>query len=149
MALERGGFDAGVAELMGGARGRCETFDGVAGPLGAVADRREGRGLYDLIDDDIGALVRVLGRGLRCHFARADRQSAVEAFMKAATRTVASERIHGSDMGVGLALGLPAAWGLADLIRAFLFQVRPHDLRVYLFRPAVLLAGGHPKPPGH
>jgi hypothetical protein len=45
-------------------------------------------------------------------------------------------------MGVGLAVGLPVAWGLADLIRAFLFQVRPHDLGVYVLTPAVLLAAG-------
>src|SRR5579863_3815835 len=45
MALERAGLDAGLAELMRGTRGRCETLDGVAGALGAVTDRRECGGL--------------------------------------------------------------------------------------------------------
>lgn len=32
---------------------------------------------------------------------------------------------------VGLAIGLIGAWGLAGLVRGFLFEVQPHDPRVY------------------
>jgi ABC-type antimicrobial peptide transport system permease subunit len=31
----------------------------------------------------------------------------------------------------GLALGLMGAWGLAGLVRGFLFEIQPHDPRVY------------------
>ena len=31
----------------------------------------------------------------------------------------------------GLALGLIGAWGLAGLVRGFLFEIQPHDPRVY------------------
>src|SRR5439155_9032987 len=34
-------------------------------------------------------------------------------------------------MMVGLAIGLIGAWGLSGLVRAFLFEVQPHDPRVY------------------
>jgi ABC-type antimicrobial peptide transport system permease subunit len=32
---------------------------------------------------------------------------------------------------VGLAIGLVGAWGLAGLVRGFLFDVQPHDPGVY------------------
>jgi predicted permease len=43
---------------------------------------------------------------------------------------------------VGLAIGTAAAWQLASLIEAFLFEVRPHDPVVYGAAAAVLAACG-------
>ena len=34
-------------------------------------------------------------------------------------------------MLVGIAIGLIGAWGLSGLVRGFLFEVQPHDPRVY------------------
>ena len=34
-------------------------------------------------------------------------------------------------MSAGLAIGLIGAWGLAGLVRGFLFEIQPHDPRVY------------------
>ncbi len=45
-------------------------------------------------------------------------------------------------VSVGLAIGLAASWPLAAWLRAFLFQVGPHDLSVYAAAAAVILAAG-------
>ena len=34
-------------------------------------------------------------------------------------------------MSAGLAIGLLGAWGLAELVRGFLFEIQPHDPTVY------------------
>ena len=34
-------------------------------------------------------------------------------------------------MMAGIAIGVSGAWGLSGLVRGFLFEVQPHDLRVY------------------
>jgi predicted permease len=43
---------------------------------------------------------------------------------------------------VGIALGLTGAWALAGLVRGFLFEVEPHDPRVYAAALLVLLTAG-------
>ena len=43
---------------------------------------------------------------------------------------------------VGLAMGLVGAWGLSGLVRAFLFEVQPHDPRVYVGVVLVLSIAG-------
>jgi putative ABC transport system permease protein len=43
---------------------------------------------------------------------------------------------------VGLAIGLIGAWGLSELVRAFLFEVQPHDLRIYAGVVLVLSIAG-------
>jgi predicted lysophospholipase L1 biosynthesis ABC-type transport system permease subunit len=45
-------------------------------------------------------------------------------------------------MMVGLAIGLIGAWGLSGLVRAFLFEVQPHDPRVYAGVVLVLSIAG-------
>ena len=45
-------------------------------------------------------------------------------------------------LGGGLALGFAAAFSLAGLTKAFLFQVRPHDLGVYAVTGFVLATAG-------
>ena len=42
----------------------------------------------------------------------------------------------------GLALGLVGAWMLGGLVSGFLFQIPPHDLRVYAGVSATLVAAG-------
>jgi predicted permease len=42
----------------------------------------------------------------------------------------------------GLAIGLMGAWGLAGLVRGFLFQIQPHDPRVYAGVLLVLAISG-------
>jgi ABC-type antimicrobial peptide transport system permease subunit len=34
-------------------------------------------------------------------------------------------------MIIGLAIGLVSAWGLAELVRGFLFEIQPHDPTIY------------------
>ncbi len=45
-------------------------------------------------------------------------------------------------LGAGLALGLPAAWLLGALVSGFLFQVEPHDPRVYAWVIGALMTTG-------
>jgi len=45
-------------------------------------------------------------------------------------------------LGAGLAIGLPAAWGLGALVSGFLFQVEPHDVWVYGWVTAALVTTG-------
>jgi putative ABC transport system permease protein len=45
-------------------------------------------------------------------------------------------------VGGGLAIGLAGAWMLATLVSGFLFQVQPHDLRVFAGAGVVLLLAG-------
>jgi Ca2+/Na+ antiporter len=45
-------------------------------------------------------------------------------------------------MLAGLAIGLIGAWGLAGLVRGFLFEIQPHDPRVYAAVLAVLTMTG-------
>jgi hypothetical protein len=45
-------------------------------------------------------------------------------------------------LGVGLALGLPAAWLLGALVSGFLFEVQPHDVSVYGWVIAALVSTG-------
>jgi ABC-type antimicrobial peptide transport system permease subunit len=45
-------------------------------------------------------------------------------------------------MMVGLAIGLVSAWGLAELVRGFLFEIQPHDPTVYAGVLAVLAMTG-------
>ena len=45
-------------------------------------------------------------------------------------------------MGAGLAIGLIGAWGLAGLVRGFLFEIQPHDPRVYAAVLVVLAITG-------
>jgi len=45
-------------------------------------------------------------------------------------------------VGVGLAIGLPAAWGAGQLLSSQLFEVKPSDPTTYLGAAAVLLATG-------
>jgi putative ABC transport system permease protein len=45
-------------------------------------------------------------------------------------------------VGIGVALGLAAAWSLARFVAAFLFQVRPHDLVVYALVTSLLVLIG-------
>jgi ABC-type antimicrobial peptide transport system permease subunit len=45
-------------------------------------------------------------------------------------------------MLVGIAIGLVGAWGLAGLVRGFLFEVQPHDPRVYAGALLVLATTG-------
>jgi ABC-type antimicrobial peptide transport system permease subunit len=45
-------------------------------------------------------------------------------------------------MMVGLAIGLIGAWGLAGMVRGFLFEIEPHDLRVYAGALLVLAMTG-------
>ncbi len=45
-------------------------------------------------------------------------------------------------MMVGIAIGLIGAWGLSEMVRGFLFEVQPHDPRVYAGAMLVLAATG-------
>jgi ABC-type antimicrobial peptide transport system permease subunit len=45
-------------------------------------------------------------------------------------------------LGVGLAVGLAGAWSLAGLVRTFLFQIEPHDPRLFAAAAATLMAIG-------
>jgi predicted permease len=45
-------------------------------------------------------------------------------------------------MTVGLAIGLTGAWSLAGLVRGFLFEIQPHDPRVYAGALVVLAVTG-------
>jgi len=45
-------------------------------------------------------------------------------------------------MTVGLGIRLIGAWGLAGLVRGFLFEVQPHDPRVYAGALLVLATTG-------
>jgi predicted permease len=45
-------------------------------------------------------------------------------------------------VAAGLALGVFAAWMLSGMVEKFLFEVRPHDVRVYLVVCLVLIAAG-------
>lgn len=45
-------------------------------------------------------------------------------------------------IATGLAIGLIIAWALAQTLRAFLFQVQPHDVAIYAVASVVLLAAG-------
>jgi putative ABC transport system permease protein len=45
-------------------------------------------------------------------------------------------------MIAGLAIGLIGAWGLAGLVRGFLFEIQPHDPRIYLGALLVLATTG-------
>jgi putative ABC transport system permease protein len=45
-------------------------------------------------------------------------------------------------MGVGIAIGLGAGWGLARFVATFLFQVEPHSLAIYAGAAAVLIVSG-------
>ena len=45
-------------------------------------------------------------------------------------------------MMVGIAIGLIGAWGLSGLVRGFLFEVQPHDRRVYAGALLVLATTG-------
>jgi putative ABC transport system permease protein len=45
-------------------------------------------------------------------------------------------------MMVGIATGLIGAWGLSELVRGFLFEVQPHDPRVYAGALLVLATTG-------
>jgi putative ABC transport system permease protein len=45
-------------------------------------------------------------------------------------------------LAAGLALGLSGAWVLAAFVAGFLFQVQPHDARIYLAVSATLIASG-------
>jgi putative ABC transport system permease protein len=45
-------------------------------------------------------------------------------------------------VGLGLVAGGAAAWALAASVEAYLFQVRPHDLRIFLVALVVLAAAG-------
>jgi macrolide transport system ATP-binding/permease protein len=45
-------------------------------------------------------------------------------------------------VGIGVALGLAAAWPLARFAAAFLFQVQPHDPVVYVLVSCLLLVIG-------
>jgi predicted permease len=42
----------------------------------------------------------------------------------------------------GLIVGLPAAWALSSLVRAFLFETAPTDVRIYAVSTCVLIAAG-------
>jgi predicted permease len=45
-------------------------------------------------------------------------------------------------MSVGLAIGLVSAWGLAELVRGFLFEIQPHEPAVYAGVLAILVTTG-------
>lgn len=45
-------------------------------------------------------------------------------------------------VGTGLAIGLPAAWLLGALVSGFLFEVEPHDVRVYGWVSGALVTTG-------
>jgi putative ABC transport system permease protein len=45
-------------------------------------------------------------------------------------------------MSVGLAIGVASAWGLAELLKGFLFQIQPHEATVYAGVLAILAATG-------
>ena len=45
-------------------------------------------------------------------------------------------------MIIGLAIGLVSAWGLAELVRGFLFEIQPHDPTIYAGVLAVLAMTG-------
>jgi ABC-type antimicrobial peptide transport system permease subunit len=45
-------------------------------------------------------------------------------------------------LGVGLTIGLAAAWTLSIVLARFLFEVRPHDPWIYLGAGAALAASG-------
>jgi ABC-type antimicrobial peptide transport system permease subunit len=45
-------------------------------------------------------------------------------------------------MLLGIAIGLIGAWGLSGLVRGFLFEVQPHDPRVYAGALLVLTTTG-------
>jgi putative ABC transport system permease protein len=45
-------------------------------------------------------------------------------------------------MSVGLAIGVASAWGLAELLKGFLFQIQPHEATVYAGALAILAATG-------
>jgi putative ABC transport system permease protein len=45
-------------------------------------------------------------------------------------------------LGAGLAIGLPGAWLLGALVAGFLFQVEPHDVRIYGWVMAALVTTG-------
>jgi putative ABC transport system permease protein len=42
----------------------------------------------------------------------------------------------------GLVVGLPTAWALSSLVRAFLFETAPTDVRIYAVSTCVLIAAG-------
>jgi ABC-type antimicrobial peptide transport system permease subunit len=45
-------------------------------------------------------------------------------------------------MMAGIGIGLMGAWGLSGLVRGFLFEVQPHDSRVYAGALLVLATTG-------
>jgi putative ABC transport system permease protein len=45
-------------------------------------------------------------------------------------------------MSVGLTIGVATAWGLAELVKGFLFQIRPHEPAVYAAVLATLATTG-------
>ena len=45
-------------------------------------------------------------------------------------------------LAAGLALGLSGAWVLATFVAGFLFQIQPHDARIYVAVSATLIATG-------
>jgi putative ABC transport system permease protein len=45
-------------------------------------------------------------------------------------------------VAVGLAVGGAAAWALAASVEAYLFQVQPHDVRIFVAALGVLAAAG-------